>query len=245
MSIASQVLPNTICISGNVTLSLTGDPSTGASFQWQRSPASANTWTNITGATTSTYLVMGVTASTDYRCVISCGGVPIAASPSAVATVTVSTPTVLTTTPGSACEPGPISVALGATASGGATLKWYDVPSGGVSIGTGSPFNTPPISSTTTYYVAANEGGGSSNVGMPAALPTATSGAGTTNFGLVFDVLAPCVLQSVVLYAVATTPGTASTVTIDVIDASNTIIHTATVNVTGYRQVKRLQKLSF
>ncbi|MCX6274174.1 MAG: T9SS type A sorting domain-containing protein [Bacteroidetes bacterium] len=51
----------------------------------------------------------------------------------------------------SICGPG--SVTLNATSSD--TLFWYDVATGGISIGQGSPFNTPNISTTTTYYVEA------------------------------------------------------------------------------------------
>jgi hypothetical protein len=51
----------------------------------------------------------------------------------------------------SICGPG--SVTLNASSSD--TLFWFDVPTGGISIGQGSPFNTPNISTTTTYYVEA------------------------------------------------------------------------------------------
>lgn len=44
------------------------------------------------------------------------------------------------------------SVTLGATSSGG-TINWYSVPTGGVSLGTGTTFVTPSLTSTTTYYV--------------------------------------------------------------------------------------------
>ncbi len=233
VSINTMASPNSICISGDVQLSLTGDPVTGAQYQWQSSPTGLNTWNNIPGATTTPYTVVAVTSSTDYRAIISCGGTPISASPSTLATVTVSSPMVLTTTPGTECGPGPVSVTLGATGSPGATLNWYDVSTGGIILGSGPSFNTPPISTTTTYYVDAGESGGSASVGLPAALPTATSGAGTTNFGLVFDVFAPFTLNTVVVYAIAATPGTPGTVTIDVVDGSGAILHSQLVNVTG------------
>ncbi len=51
----------------------------------------------------------------------------------------------------SICGPG--SVTLNATSSD--SLFWYDVDSGGVAIGQGSPFITPNITTTTTYYVEA------------------------------------------------------------------------------------------
>ncbi|MFZ1703452.1 MAG: hypothetical protein WAT79_03845, partial [Saprospiraceae bacterium] len=231
-TILSLVSPGSICLTGDVTLSLS-QTNLGAEYQWQSSPMGANIWTNIPGATTESYVFMGINSSTDFRCNIMCNGSPIVASPSQVVTVVVSMPEILSTTPGSACGPGPVSVELGATANMGAEIRWYENPTGGSNIGTGGTFNTPPINTTTTYYVAASDGGSTLNVGLPQSLPTATSGAGTTNFGIVFDVLAPCVLETVTVYAIASTIGTVGTVTIDVVDGSGAILHTATVNVTG------------
>jgi large repetitive protein len=58
---------------------------------------------------------------------------------------------VTSTTPGERCGTG--SVALGASGQG--TFNWYAAASGGSSLGTGSTFNTPSISTNTTYYVDA------------------------------------------------------------------------------------------
>lgn len=66
------------------------------------------------------------------------------------------TPAVLTTTPGSVCDAG--SVSLGATASAG-TLSWYDVASGGTALGTGNSYTTGSISTTTNYYVECSANG--------------------------------------------------------------------------------------
>jgi hypothetical protein len=56
----------------NTTLFLTGaSTGCGLTYQWQSSPDNI-TWTNISGATSSTYNVT-VTANTYYRCVVSCG----------------------------------------------------------------------------------------------------------------------------------------------------------------------------
>jgi hypothetical protein len=233
VTITASASPNSICITGNVQLSLGGNPITGAQLQWESSPAGANTWTPIGGATTSPYTVMGVNASTDFRCVVTCGGTPIAASPSTVASVTVSSPAILTTTPGSECGPGPVSVTLGATATPGALISWYATPTGGMSIGSGTSFQTPPITATTDYYVAANDGVNTVNVGLPAALSTATSGAGTTNFGIVFDAISAFTLNTVTVYPVSAAANTPGTVTIDVVDGTGAILHSQIVDVFG------------
>ncbi|MEZ4966720.1 MAG: hypothetical protein R2791_15865 [Saprospiraceae bacterium] len=222
VTITSSASPGTLCITGNVTLSLSGDPTTGAEYQWESSPAGANSWSPIVGATTATYVVNGVTASTDYRCVVSCGGVPIAASPSTVSSVLVNSPAVLSTTPGAECGPGPVSVTLGATASSGATLNWYDVVSGGMPIGMGGTFMTPPITTTTTYYVAASSGGGTDMGGRAEPFPTSTGFTGN-NYGLVFDVTTEFTLNSIDVYSTAA----GGAITIELTDDAGTVLQTA------------------
>ncbi|MDP2335268.1 MAG: SdrD B-like domain-containing protein [Bacteroidota bacterium] len=77
-------------------------------------------------------------------------------------TVTVSgIPTITGTTPGSNCGTG--SVTLGATASSG-TINWYAASTGGTSLGTGTSYTTPSISTTTTYYVDATDACGTTAV---------------------------------------------------------------------------------
>ncbi|MEQ1553697.1 MAG: GEVED domain-containing protein [Ferruginibacter sp.] len=65
---------NTSACSGtSVNLNLTGSTSgvTGLTYQWQSSPASAGTFTNISGATTMAFSAT-VSANTDYQCVVTC-----------------------------------------------------------------------------------------------------------------------------------------------------------------------------
>ena len=50
------------------------------------------------------------------------------------------------------------SVQLIATATLGDTINWYDSPTSIISLGQGSPLNTPNISNTTKYYVSAKNG---------------------------------------------------------------------------------------
>jgi photosystem II stability/assembly factor-like uncharacterized protein len=68
-----------------------------------------------------------------------------------VATVN-SSPTITSTSPGTRCGTG--TVTLSATASAG-TINWYSSITGGSSLYAGTNFTTPSISSTTTYYVDA------------------------------------------------------------------------------------------
>ena len=73
-----------------------------------------------------------------------------------VAATVTALPTISSTTPGSRTGTG--AVTLGAAASAG-TINWYASASGGSSLGTGTSFTTPSISSTTNYYVDATLNG--------------------------------------------------------------------------------------
>ncbi|MEA9415909.1 HYR domain-containing protein, partial [Flavobacterium sp. PL02] len=65
-------------------------------------------------------------------------------------------PTITGTTPAGRCDTG--EVILGATASSG-TINWYAAATGGTSLGTGTSFTTPSLTTTTTYYVDATDNG--------------------------------------------------------------------------------------
>ena len=74
-------------------------------------------------------------------------------SNSSTATVTVTTTTTISaSSDGSRCGAGTVN--LSATPSAG-IVRWYNTPTGGTSIGSGSPFTTPSISTTTSYYAEA------------------------------------------------------------------------------------------
>lgn len=92
----------------------------------------------------------------------------------------------------------PASFTLNAT--GGGTINWYANASGGTSLHTGASYTTPSLSTTTTYYVESQTPGTTGNVG-----PTTTSfGTGayhnnTSTQYLIFDVLQPCTIQTVLV----------------------------------------------
>ncbi len=116
-------------------------------------------------------------------------------------------------------------------ASSNSTIYWFPDSLSQASIHQGDTLNTPPLFVTTTYW-AESSNSTLQNIGLPAALPTATSGTGTTNFGIVFDVFSPTLLKSVTVYPVSATSAS-GTVTIDIIDGTGTVLHTTTANVTG------------
>ena len=64
--------PSSACSGANFTLTLPGTyVATGLTLQWQSSPASANTFTDIAGANSQAYSTSQTTAK-DYRCIVTC-----------------------------------------------------------------------------------------------------------------------------------------------------------------------------
>lgn len=79
--------PAAVCTGVAFSVTLTGQTNTpGITLQWQKSPASANTWTDIAGATSSS-LSASQTAATDYRAVVTCTNAPPATANSNVVAV--------------------------------------------------------------------------------------------------------------------------------------------------------------
>lgn len=145
-TICSGAQPANITLSGNT-----------GSIQWQVSSDNVS-FSNISGATaaTLTSAQMGALTTTRYyRAMVTSGACSSVYSTVVAITVT-PLPTISSTTPGSLCGSG--SIALDATAASG-VLNWYAAASGGVSMGTGTSFSTPSISTTTTYYVDVTSNG--------------------------------------------------------------------------------------
>ena len=74
-----------VCTGTGFTLNATGitPGTTGLTYQWQSSPAGANTFTNLGSAQTlSAYAVSSIAASTDYQVIVTCtaGGQPVTSS---------------------------------------------------------------------------------------------------------------------------------------------------------------------
>jgi hypothetical protein len=131
---------STICELDSSLLTVAGFTN-GGSVQWQSSPDNL-AWTNIPGATSPTYMAVP-TVLTYYRAVV-CG---LHNSVSDTVNVTiVPPPTVVGDT---ICGVGTANL----SASGSATLQWYDQPSGGTVLTTGTTYS-PTVSTTTNYYVA-------------------------------------------------------------------------------------------
>lgn len=141
---------STFCLSGSATLTAANLPVyvSGTSIQWYNSSGA------ISGATSASYTTPTLTASETYYLRVTCNASGQFSDSNSV-TITINTPSVVTTTPGERCGTG--TVTLGATGSAGTTLSWYAAATGGTALGTGTSFTTPSISATTPYYVDATQ----------------------------------------------------------------------------------------
>ncbi|MFC2110852.1 HYR domain-containing protein [Bacteroidota bacterium] len=129
------------------TIQLSTNSISGATYSWTGPNGFTSNLQNptIPNCTYSNSGIYSVVANTG-----SCSG-------SSTVNITVSAiPTITGTTPASRCGTGTIT--LGATASAG-NINWYAAATGGNSLGTGTSFITPNISTTTTYYVDATNNG--------------------------------------------------------------------------------------
>lgn len=204
----------TICFGATATLTASGY-TTGGTLQWQESSDNIS-WSNISYTTPT--ITITPTDTTYYRVVV-CG---VSNSISQLVNViSVTAPTASNVT---RCGPG--NVAL--TASGNGIISWYDVPSGGQRLDTGSVYNTF-LGMTDTFYVTAGTGYTQSySVGYvnTAGYSFVTNTAG---WGLMFTVNNNCTIDSVGVYPTGT-----GTVEIRILDPSNNVLYTGPVtNISG------------
>ena len=147
----TSTTPSSRCDAGTVTLEATASNGT---INWYSAPtggtllASGNSFTTPSISTTTTYYV----EVTDGTCTSTRTAI--------IATVN-NVPTITSTTPASSC--GAASVTLYASTNQG-TINWYNVPTGGTALATGTSFTTPLLTETTTYYVDAIDGSCGSSV---------------------------------------------------------------------------------
>ncbi|OJV52913.1 MAG: hypothetical protein BGO31_03935 [Bacteroidetes bacterium 43-16] len=152
-----------LCAGAVVNFSLTTVPTgPGLSYLWQSSLDGVN-YVNITTATASTFSAS--VSAIYYRCRVVCTGGPdtVYSTPVQLSY----TNSVATTTGAQRCGAG--SVTLNATGNTGSTINWYDVASGGTSLGTGASFVTPVVANTTPFYAEASQiSSGTATVGAGA-----------------------------------------------------------------------------
>lgn len=155
------------CGPGTLTLGATASAGTLSWFEAQTGGSNIGTGTSFVtpniNTTTTYYVEATLNGCTSARTAVTATINPI--------------PVITGTTPDSRCGPGVVT--LGATASTG-TLSWYAVPTGGTSVGTGTSFSTPSLTTTTTYYVEASLNGCTSTRSAVVATVSEQPSAGNT-----------------------------------------------------------------
>ncbi|MBL0330319.1 MAG: VCBS repeat-containing protein [Bacteroidetes bacterium] len=214
----TNISPNvTTVLNPNETPTVTssGANSCAGTLTLTSTPASAYSWTGPSGFTATTQAINPTTSGT-YSLTTTGLCQNWTSAPTVVSVLAAPSPTGT-----GAAGPGPASFNISAAGSGG-TLNWYTASTGGAPLATGASYTTPTISTTTTYYVdeTTNYPGTLNNGGRTNGSGSTTS---TVNGGLDFDVLAPCTLVSVKVYATTTGPRT-----IQLRDNTGTILNTMT-----------------
>jgi hypothetical protein len=152
-SVKINAAPDTICVSGTTTLSLS--PNTGYApntIQWQES-TNGTAYTNIAGATGVSYTSPVLTANRYYKAIVK-AGTNDCQTPGRY--IVVANPILNSWADSFNCGPG--TVTLQASVGGNANVRWYNSPTASLPVGSGSPFVTPFLGATTDYYVAASTG---------------------------------------------------------------------------------------
>ncbi|MER0441780.1 collagen-binding domain-containing protein, partial [Emticicia sp. W12TSBA100-4] len=153
------------CGTGTVTVSASGCTGT---YNWYAAAAGG---TSLGSA--STYTTPSISATTTYFVDCTVNG---CASSRTSAVATVNAQPAAPSGSGSRCGSGTV-VLTGSGCSG--VYNWYNVSSGGTSLGTGATYTTPSISATTNYFVDCTVGSCTSSrataVATINAIPTATA----------------------------------------------------------------------
>lgn len=149
----ASISQTNICSGQTVTVSLNPVP---GSLQWQSAPSFTGPWTNIVGATNSSYTSGPLTSNTCYRAYYpsTCG-----TDTSNIVCVTVdglsTAPTGATASPNTICSSGQVTLnVVGGSLANGANWVWYSGSCGGTLVGSGASITVNPTA-TTTYFVRA------------------------------------------------------------------------------------------
>jgi hypothetical protein len=143
----TTTIPASNCGTGSVTLQAVA--SAGDINWYAASSGGSSLGSGVSFATPS------INTTTTYYVDATFNGCTTASRSAVVATITPS-PTLTSTTGASRCGTGTV-VLNAATAAG--TITWYNTSSGGTSLGSGTSFTTPSISTTTTYYADVTNAG--------------------------------------------------------------------------------------
>ncbi|MBK7971193.1 MAG: T9SS type A sorting domain-containing protein [Bacteroidetes bacterium] len=192
-----------VCASTGVTLNATG--TAGNAYLWSNGATTQNISVNTAGTYTVTVTTQcGVATSSPYTVSI------IGEDPA--------------TTDAAICGSGSSQLSASAT---GATINWYDSPSGGNLVGSGPTLNTPVVNATTTYYAEATTTvAGFSGFAQPTNNTIGAGGYFTGTQHLIFDAFQNFTLASVKVYAQS-----ATTTTVELRNSGGVTLNSMTVSI--------------
>lgn len=227
-------VPATACGTSTVTLAAT---SSGGVVKWFAAATGG-----VALGTNDTFTTPSISASTNYYAQAETSNGCIATSArTAVQATIITTPPTLTTTPGSRCDTGSVTVTANFTGGTnvGASINWYATATGGSPIGTGTVFVTPAISSTTTFYAEGINCNGISATRTPViatvvntpSIINTISNVGCKNSNVVLS--ATSTSGSSLKWYTADTGGSISTATVSNIQATTTRYVSAVLTASG------------
>jgi len=161
ISITTQPLVTATCEGTSTSFSVTATGASNLTYQWQKH--NGTDFTDIsegggyTGTTTATLSINTgtTTGNGDYRVRINGDDAPEIFSSQAALTVrTLPQPPVAS---GDTECVSPATLTLTATGTTNGNYNWYDVPTGGSTLGANGTFTTPSLNTTTTYYVSLDD----------------------------------------------------------------------------------------
>lgn len=140
------------CIGKPVIFNVTGASATGGlTYQWQKAVLDINLlYSNISGATSKEFIDNTPSNGYYYRCKVTCSHSSKTSNSSSIKLNY--TNQIASSSGATRCGTGAVN--LTATSNNGEPVKWYTSSSGGTSIGSGSPFTTPTLSTTTDFYAS-------------------------------------------------------------------------------------------
>jgi hypothetical protein len=215
--------PSSYCFTGGIpNLSISAGSGVG-NIQWEESNVSATgPWSNVGTNNNSYSPAVAISDTMWYRVTTSCNS---NSSISNVVSVRLDNPTIITTTPGSRCGAGVVT--LNATTSPSATARWFAASTGGIALATGNNFVTPIISTNTTYYVQA-EGGGGSDITARIAATNPGTATNLSTYGMDFTVTKNITLNSIDVFSAT---GTAVTIRLHSANGASELQNTGSVTV--------------
>jgi gliding motility-associated-like protein len=148
------------CEGSTATFATNAIGTTNIAYRWQKFDGTnfvdLNNSGGYSGAETKILSINTVTTSFDgngsYRCKVSGDLATDAFTDEAQLTIN-GLPSPPDVTGAYACI-APASITLMAAGASDGNYNWYDVPTGGIGLGTNGSFTTPPITASTTYYVS-------------------------------------------------------------------------------------------